>query len=345
MKNLIQTVFFKLLSITFLAVAALLIIVYCFQYAPTQKKLLRSGLFDKVKTVFSLSGNTLTKAIQAHDDIMMLTTIESIMKIEDVSAAYILDNNCKVITHDKTAEWGRIYADEQSKKAVESKKIIRQASASGFLFSGPLTSSATLCLGISSQKLEESISSLNKEILFTALIIFIVAASGFFWLIYNMLFLKIKKLSEGLRSLEIGGSGRLPEDGPDDEFSRITKLINGVLDNYGRAAGSGQERQKENNCSRFLSELANMNSAAIIIVGSDNKIISLNHKAAMFLGVVPGEAEGKHVLDAIKLTEMLALIKQASEKSGDSAEASITGRKVKAISAGGGAGIIIQIED
>jgi hypothetical protein len=342
MKNLIQTVCFKLLSAIILAVAGLLVILYCFQYAPAQKKQLRAGLFDKVKTVISLSGNTLTKAILTRDDIAMLASIESIMNIEDVSAAYILDNGCRVITHDKTAEWGKTYTDELSKNAVEAKKILRQATPYGFLFSQPLTSSATLCVGISSQKLEDSVSLLYREIFFTGLIIFVVSAAGFFWFVNNALALKFKKLGDELRSLELGGGGRLPEDGTDGEFGRLIKQINGVLNICNSAADGARDTQKEKNLNLIINELVNITPAAVIIIGNDNKIISLSRLAAGFLGVDADEAKGMHVLDALNLPEITTLLKQVSEKPGGSAESIIRGKKGKAIASK--AGVVIQID-
>jgi PAS domain S-box-containing protein len=337
----VKTVFFKLLSITISAVAVLLVVLYCFQYIPAQKKLLRSALFEKVKTVFSLSGPTLTKALQTRDDIMMLSAIESIMKIEDINTVYILDNGGKVITHDKTAEWGKTYTDEQSKNAVNAKKIIRQSVQYGFLFSEPITSSATLCVGLSSQKYEESVSSLNKEAFFTGLIIFIIAAAGFILLIQNTVFIKLKKLNVTLSSLALGGSGKLPEEGQKDEFGRLTKLINEVLDNRGSSIESGNKPREENSLGHLLRGLTDMNPAAVVVIGSNNNIIALNRKAAGLMGITAEEAQGKHILDVIKLTEILSLIKQVSEKPQAIAEASFQGKKAKAVSTG--EGVIIEI--
>jgi PAS domain-containing protein len=338
----VKTAHFKLLSITISSIAVLLAVLYCFQYIPAQKKLLRSALFEKVRTVFSLSGGTLTKALQTRDDIMMLSAVESIMKIEDISTVYVLDNNCKVITHDKTAEWGKMYSDGQSKNAVASQKMLRQVEPYGFLFSEPLTSSATLCVGLSSQKLDESVASLNKEAFFTGLIIFIAASAGFLLLIQNILFLKLKKLSESLRSLALGGSGRLPQDGQDDEFGRLTKLINEALDNNVSAAESGNEPRKDKSLVQVIRALTDMHPAAVMVIGSDNKIISLNGKASALLGVVLEEACGKHILDSVKLPEILSLIKNVSEKPSDPVEASVQGMKAKAVSTV--EGVIIEIE-
>ena len=50
---------------------------------------------------------------------------------------------------------------------------------------------------------------------------------------------------------------------------------------------------------------------------------------------------GKHILDAVKLSEILSLIKQASEKPSAVIEASVQGRKAKAVSTG--EGVIIEI--
>ena len=205
MGKLFKSSFFKLFLLSMLAVLALLLYFYSAELIPLQEKLLRVNEFDRVKTIFSLTAGDLTRAIASRDDITMLAKVENIMKIEDVSAVYILDNSCRVITHNTTSKWAKTYSDDTAKRAVETKSALRQSIPTGYLFSMPLTSSTTLCVGISSQKLEDSVTSSGRKVLFTALIIFILAAAAFFLFIYCMAYPSFKSLRDGLASLDLGG--------------------------------------------------------------------------------------------------------------------------------------------
>jgi hypothetical protein len=207
-KKYFHSLFLKILVFSVSIILLLVVYFYSFLYVPSQEKLIRANLFDRVKTIFVLSDNRLIKALQTHDDIMMLSVIENIMKLDDISTAYLLDNNCKVITHDKTTQWGKTYTDNLSKKAVATKKILRQKSEFGYLFSLPLTSSATLCVGISSEKLTESISSLNSSALIEGVIILLISGILLYGFIYLRIYPRYAKLNGELRSLELGGGGQ-----------------------------------------------------------------------------------------------------------------------------------------
>ena len=339
MKKLFQSIFFKLFAFSVLIVFTITLYFYAFQYLPSQEKLIRSGLLDRAKTVFGLSGNTLTKGIQTHDDIMMLTTIESIMKIEDINTAYVLDNDRKVMLHDKTSEWGTVYNDETATKAVGAGKTIRQRVSGGYIFSTPLTSSATLCVGISTQKLEESIASLNKDSFYSALIVLITGSICFFVLVYYMAFPLLKSLRAGLGSLELGGSGRLPDSAANDEFGELQRLINSVLDKSVHSGLPADTSKKTG----IYDALTNIYGGGVIIFDGENKVLSLNTEAEKFIASTGAEVKGKHILDIPGLASLLVLIKKASEKPGEIIEMQLSGRNTKALASRDNTGIIVLL--
>ena len=126
-----QNIFMQFVLFACLVVTLLLAYIYLFQYLPSQERLLRRNIFDKLKVIAQLSKPALTKAITGKDDISLLSQIENIVKVDDVSTAYILDNNGKVVMHDKTNEWGAVYTDAVSRLAVSKKDNLVQSTKDG----------------------------------------------------------------------------------------------------------------------------------------------------------------------------------------------------------------------
>ena len=336
MGKLLQSVFFKLLLFSVTITAALIICLYYFLYIPSQERLMRDGLFDRVKTIFALSGDVFEGAIKARDDITILSRVESIMKVEDVNSVYILDNCLKVLTHNRIAEWGKTYGDETAKRSVEAKKFLRQRAPGGYLFSMPLTSSSTLCVGISSQKLGESVSSMRKNALLAGAIILIAAAAAFYWCIYSLVYPGFRELRDGLISLELGGgAGRLSDDALRGEFGELKKLVNGVLEKAGSGGQAGQDGNDEETLQDITGMLAKMQKGGLAVIDGENKIIAINQKAGEFLGVPGQDAVGRHILDVIKNSSLLSLLKASAEKPGETFEALAEGNAVKACAARG----------
>ena len=331
MGRLLKSLFFRMFLFSVLSVSVLLVCFYYLQYIPSHEKLLRNALYDRVKTVFDLSADDLSKAVRSRDDISMLIGVEKIMKIEDVSTVYVLDNGFKVLTHDKTSQWGKTYDDETDRNAVNAKKVLRQWTQGGYLFSVPLTSSSTLCVGISSQKMNEAAAGLRRDALYTIAIVVIAAAAAFGWFIYATVFLRFRDLRDRLASIELGG-GTLPDGAPGGEFLELQKLINGIIANAASGAGRGRAGQCEDELRLLVDELAATHQSGVLVIGAENKVVAINRKGETLFGIKRDGAAGKHVLEAVGDAALIELIKKAAAKPGEAFEASVSGKPVKAYS-------------
>jgi len=342
MKKLLNSLFFKQLVFSVAVVAAILLFMFISFYLHCSERLLTGALSDRARTVFGLCGDSLANALQAHDDIALLIQVERMMKLEDVSSVYILDSSGKVLIHDKTGEWGKTYIDDVSLKAAAAKKLISQRTRAGFLFSGPLTSSATLCMVFSSQKIDESVSSMNKKALVTGSIITIAAVLAFSWFIYFLVYPRFKTLRGGLASLALGGTGRLPESGEAGEFSELRALVNSVLEKNCPAAVDALPGTAW--CNRQLIDaILETHSGGLLVIDENNKVLSLNGKAAEIIGAKKEDAAGKHVLDVVKLPALLELIKKASVTPGLVSEGNAAGGTVRVLAVAGTGEVISGI--
>jgi len=183
---------------------------YLFQFLPAQERMMKKGLFEKIAAVTVLSKPSLIKALETQDDITLLSSIESISSIEDVNGAYILDQEGKVVMHNKTTEWGAVYKDELSRQAVSGKNLLLQKNVKSgeYLFSHPLASSATLVIALSGQKIDETLSSAKKNAFYMSLLSFISVVGLLILYLHSRIFeLDHRKIAVGEDDFSGGGTG------------------------------------------------------------------------------------------------------------------------------------------
>ncbi|MFA5779238.1 MAG: hypothetical protein WC947_03800 [Elusimicrobiota bacterium] len=333
-----QNIFFKSILFVFAVIASLLIFFYVFQFLPAQKKLLNKNLFDRAKTIYNLSGPIIVKAIETKDDLLILSQIENIMKLDDISTVYILDSDGKVITHDRTAEWGKIYGDEISKKAGGTKKELIQKSPEikGYLYSVPLTSSATLCVGLSQQKTNETFDLIKKNAFYSAITVLIAVISIFAFFIFSQITSQFIKLENILKSVMLG-TGEKIDVRRKDEFGKLSLLINKIINKLETENITAHKKLSETQkkSARFIQELSKHFENGLIVTNFENKIILANQKAKDFLSVVEKDPAGKHILEIIKTPEFIDVLKRSAANVNKLLEEVINNKTIKIITVGG----------
>lgn len=323
-----------------------MIFFYIFQFLPTQQKLLTKNLFDRAKTINNLSGPFIVKSLETKDDLMLLSQVESIMKLDDINTVYILDNTGKVVTHDRTSEWGKIYNDEISKKVIDAKKILIQKSSElkGYLYSAPISSSATLCIGLSMQKTNDTLALVKKNTFYSAITIFILCISVVAFFVFSQIVSQFIKLENILRSVKLG-SGEKIEVKRKDEFGKIALLINDIISKLEAenltAHKKASETQKK--LTRFIQELSKYFGNGLIVTNSENKIVFVNQKAKDNLHVTDKEPAGKHILDVINDSAFIDILKKSSSNMNNLLEEKFGERLIKITTIGGRESEIIGV--
>ncbi|MBN1622493.1 MAG: PAS domain-containing protein [Endomicrobiales bacterium] len=318
-----------------LILVSTLFFLFYYYFLPMQEKQLKRNLYDKVKTVSDLSQPLINKALKNNDDITLLSQIEEILKIKDINSAYILDNKGRVITHNQTSEWGKIYDDEISRKIVEKKKEMVNKIPSGYLYSIPITSSATFCIRLSEQKIKENMNALEKNVGYTFLSISVTGILLFYLFIFSQFKTPLKNLGHVLKAVAVGGIGKI-EIKKHDEIGVLIKLVNDIIEKFEQDSSTSGVNVNEvkNNTKIIIEEIAKNISSGIMIIDSENRLIHINQKACDFLSVSRDNTSGKHILDFIQDALLIDLINKTVKEIGKNFEEKINDRIVKAVTVG-----------
>ena len=281
-----------------------------FYFLPAQQQLLKRNLMEKAKAISTLYGTSLERSIETNDDISLLIQIDRMMKLEDVSTVFVVDNNGKVLLHDKSGEWGKTYSSEIIKRAIDAKKQRWEPSlqVNGYLYSAPLTSSSTLFVGLSTQKNDGlyRAAQLTTIILSGVALVFITLVLVLFT--NKELRKPLLKLKTTLTSIALANGGTMEKEGP-AEFMEIIGLINGIT-----AKPQEGTLQKAINAT-LLQTILNEFGGGIVVIDGDNRISCMNAKASATLSI-PANTIGAHILDAFKASIILEGIQAAQKEPG-----------------------------
>jgi PAS domain-containing protein len=282
----------------------------CFCLLPAQQKLLEKNLFEKAKTIYTLSGPSIRHALQTHDDITILTQIDGIMKTEDITSVVVLDNTCKVLLHNETNEWGKTYNDPLYKNAVAANKVLLQKAqgSANHMYSIPLASSSTLVIGFSTAKHFAAFEEQRQEALYISLALLLAGSVVFFLLIASRLQKRYATLAHRLKSVALnGGNVDMPGN---DEFSTLAQLMDNALEQAARSAvGNSTETLPSQ---LLLTQLVQHSPRATIIFDDNNRVLAANAAAANLFNQ-QGTLLEKHFLDVMNIPEVIAAFKQAQQ--------------------------------
>jgi len=318
-----QKIFVKFLAFSLVIIGLLVVIFYAFQLLPAQKKLLKDKLLDRAKTISNISSPIIVKALDTKEDIMLLSQIDNIMKYaDDVYTVYILDNEGGVLAHNKTGEWGKIYADANTQKALKSinDNIFNTSEPSGFIYSHPLVSSdriGTLFIGVSNQKTTEAFSTMMENALYAAIPTFLIVVLVFSMFVSREITTPIIKFERILNSILLGKGNEYISSYKNDEIGHIAYKINGIIDKFSKGTITAQDEitSTRERTHLFVNELSKLFSEGLIITDNEDKVIHMNEKAAAAISVSSTESIGKHVLDLTSNNDFIELVKKSMNNS------------------------------
>lgn len=314
-----KSVFAATLTVFAIITALILCGIFGFYVLPMKKEALKDNIFEKVNAISNLSEPVITKAVKTQDDVALLSQIEKIMRLSDISTVYVLDGTGKVVTHDKTGEWGKVYTDELTKNILSVKKpsLIKSTEARGWLYVTPLVSSATLCIGVSSDKIDTKYDLAKKHAFITALTIFVLSMFGMTLFLIIKVKLPFRILEQMLKALKDGTIDRVEPSGL-SEFTNIINLINetaGKLTNMEINASSNQIMDKEN-YGLLIQEIAKTVNKGLIITNPENKVLFINDKIKTLLAIDTRDFTGRHILDVLDKPAYIDIIKKSTEQPG-----------------------------
>jgi len=222
----------------------------------------------------------------------------------------VVDNNGKVLMHNKSSEWGKEYTSEIIKQAISAKKqrLAPSAQVSGFLYSAPLTSSSTLCVGLSTQKNDTIYAAAQIATLIISGIAVVLIIIALLLFTNKELQQPFNKLKATLQSIALSNGGVIENDGP-AEFVAIINLINGITSKM-------QEKPKDKNSNTALLQSAlDEFGRGVVIIDANNRICSINSKASEMLSIGASSC-GSHILDVFKASIILEAIQAAQAAPG-----------------------------
>jgi methyl-accepting chemotaxis protein len=329
-----QKVFVKFIIFTGIVMFLLMLVFYGLQLLPAEKKLLTDKIYDRGATIAGLSAPIIIKSMDTKDDIILLSQIENIMKLDDIVTVYILDPQGTVIAHNKTGEWGKAYTDSISKRGIKSLKdnFFESAEIKGYLYTHPLvseTKTSTLFIGISKQKISDAFSSMMLTAVSMAVPTFFVITilMGFF--VSREVTNPLNKFEKLLNSILLGkGNEKIYSCKQGDEIGRIACCLNGLIDKFGVEIADREYNvmKAKERSSTFINEIAKHFESGLIMTDSEDRVIFLNKKGANAISATEKEVIGKHILEFTTNADLIDL----TRKSHDNANVLIE-EKVKSI--------------
>lgn len=330
-------VFSSLIFFDVLAAASIILFFYNFSYINPQKKLLTRGLYDKTKAAVLIASPGIDRALKNDDDVSLFSQVEAIRKIEDVRSVYILDGDGRVVSHDKIDEWGKTYDNKILKRAVESRKMFWQdMGTDGFLYSSPLSSSVTLCIELSRERIGGQISSAKKNAVFSGAAMLVFAIFIFAAFAHYRIAVPFKELDHVLRLIISGAAGKI-EIKRNDEFGNIKNLLNDLID--ARNASNSHDADASGYLKLFEEALEQCDYG-VAAIDSENKVAAVNGRAKDLLKLGMENHSGKHILDVFKSPAVLDLLQRVGDER--IVEQAIDNLTIKAVAVSNGIIVIVK---
>lgn len=293
---------------------------------------------ERAAAITDVSEKTLERAFVNRDDISLLNALQAIMKVQDVTAAYILDADGQVVSHTDTGAWGKRFRDDLSTNAVKAGGPLLQRSgdAEGWVYSHPIASSGTLCIGFSPQRSDAALRHERTMFIYSYLIILFVSSLALAAL-YRFAVRRAARFEAALSALvALPETGRISLEGS-DEFSRLAGLVNQLMERAGTGNASSAATM-DDTMIPLMKEVAALSTAGgILIADRVHRVLYAGEDAKRFFGMDDGEVTGMHLLDSVKDPAVLSLLKGAGETPGSWKETSLEGMSVRALTVRGAA--------
>ena len=308
------------IKFTFLIIIFLFIILTVFTnfFLSQQKKTLIDQLIKRETAIIKTYSPQCESAIKEKDDLLLFSYMKSLMEDENAVCAFILNKDGKVIVHNKTDQWGKIYKGKISETALKEKKLLIQLSKRDgekeYNISLPLLSNShSLFLGFNISNINQIMDQTRKNLYMASSVILFLILSLSFILVNRLI---ARPLKQTKSTIEIASKGRLDEEikvTHHDEIGEVQAAFKNLVNQF---KDINKYHEIEINTAKkslnlFLQNIGKLIKQGTILVDSNNNIIFLNDLAKEILHLPKEEFTGRHILEVMKEKELLDLLKDS----------------------------------
>lgn len=304
--------------------AVVLLFFYAIEYVPLCRKAAREKYRERIQTVQLMAARPLVRALDTHDDLTIVSQIESIAKAEDVTAAFILNSSGTVIAHNQTTEWGKNVTDAYFRAGVGVQRI--QKTLDGYLFSLPLNAHATLFIAVSDKSLHIKDIASATYALIVAVIVFVILMSSMILYFEKCVAVPMRTVQDALRS----EAGYHAPEGLHGEWKALSDGIADALRRH--AAPRGGAQMKEGSVDGVLLVRAlDSCRTGMLVLDARNRVIAVNEA----FRALPGFREcvaGTHILDIHADPAIFKLIQHAASSPDTEVAGTVAAVSLRALS-------------
>ncbi|MCL2144941.1 MAG: hypothetical protein FWH43_05575 [Endomicrobia bacterium] len=296
-----------LLNFVFLLILSGIFYLLTSQLAKYKAADLEHLTIEKARSAVNVSVPSVNRAIQNSDDILLLTNIEAIAKLENVTSSFILDRDNTVIIHNNISDWNSKRKGDIYDTAVNYNGELLQLSydKDHILFSVPLAKDYTLCCIFSMQKASEN--ARNWKIKYFTVAFIAVFLAVFLLHLLSKLFI-IMPFDRTKKKIEKGAL----ETAKDGKYDEIADMFATENEKYLQKINALQHDKKSlTKIIEYYMGSSSQNYKLLVIMDSSNNVVYAYDKTAKFLK--KDFAENGNIIEASASTEMLALISKSSE--------------------------------
>lgn len=205
-----------------------------FIFLPAQKSIFENILIERLKTKTNFYFPLVKKALESKNDILMMNSLEEITKDSEFIYARLLDNNGKLLAHNKIQEWGRTLDDTLSKQIIASNEPTFIKTLVGYDYSIPIilstTKIASFSVGISKAKTDAVYNSVKNKSFKLALAIFAVTIFIYLLVFRFIVILPVKNLQNRIESVILGQLNEKLDLKRNDEIGRLASTIDKLIE-------------------------------------------------------------------------------------------------------------------
>ncbi|MDR3256853.1 MAG: hypothetical protein LBT18_04345 [Endomicrobium sp.] len=287
---------------------------------------LETLIVEKAKSAVKVIVPSFNKALESSDDISLLINAESVSKIENITACFVLNKNSRVIIHNNTSEWNTEKNSKIYNKALEQRTELLQQTPDKnlLLFSEPLMDDCTLFCTFSIQKAKETAKywKIKYYAITSSVALFIIVIFYFLSKLLILLpFNRIKKTLEQTPAEDIkkGGYNEITDIFV-TEKEKLIKKIETLKEN----------RESLSKIIEYSQETAIKNSLAFIILNSLNEIVYAYDNTGKILK--KDFEKNVHILEISKNPNLVKIVAEANENPGKEINDSLNNYTITAIS-------------
>lgn len=338
----IKNISFKLIIFTISLISIIIIYSAYFRIIPAQEKNLYNDLYNRVITTAQLSKPLINKALELNDDLLLLAQIQTIVELDDILNAYIINDKKKVLIHNNTTEWDKIYNNTYTQKAIQSNKnaIQRIDNTSSLLFSSKINPSLTLCIELSTQKLQITLSNIKKSINYNLIMLLVII------IIFIVIFVRLQinkkfNLFNNILESVIKGNGGIINIKTKDEFGKLAILLNEIITQKSEIQNNAQtniKQTKENSFYIIQTMIDKYIQKAILVFDEENKLMVISeefnkNKLSLDATLQDGSLRrGSHLLEIKQLEYIFDTIKQSMKTPNNILNAKINNESINVTS-------------